>query len=334
MADEERSLPYVVEVTAELPYYVPIPEGTALAPSLIGAEPFQLEFQHFKPLRHPEDSHGEGVDDRRGTYLRSKARVVFPVPWLPPDEKRQDYERKALAIVNRALLSVRYVAFDPTIIHVNEFENCIVRLWERKPGGQVIPAGTWAQKVSYGPFGITPQATLTSEALSRVWWIFNELAPTNPACLLVLDAKYHSAVGDVSRAILDLATALEINIESLVNLYSSVSSSLLQLDLDVSVYKLYDAVLSQATGHSLHEKPDLYAELEYIRELRNSIAHRWKPQFQVTAKMKDRSRYLAQHTPRDGHVISSSEELDPLIDHTQEIIKFSIDAFVAKYGKL
>lgn len=219
--------------------------------------------------------------------------------------------------------------------HVSEFENCLNHIWELKPDGNVIPEGEWKQKISYGPYGINLQPTLTPEALNCLWWVFNGIAYTNSARLLVLDAKHHNAMGDISRAILDLATALEVNIESLMNIYSSVSQQLLQIDFDgISVYKLYDAILSKATDHSLHEKPDLYAELEYIRELRNSIAHRWKPYFKISNKMKNNSRYLSVHQPKDGHIISTSQEVDQLITHTENIIKFSTEVFEHKYGKI
>lgn len=45
MPDEPNiTLPFVVEIIGDLPYYVPIPEGVVLTPSLIGAEPFRLKF--------------------------------------------------------------------------------------------------------------------------------------------------------------------------------------------------------------------------------------------------------------------------------------------------
>jgi len=330
--DKER---YIVEVIGELPYYVPMPQGVTLVPSSIGAQPFQLHFQHFQPLRHPDDSHGEGVDDRLGTFIKSKVHILFPVSILPSEAEKDAYEEKALSLTNKLLVSMKYVTFDHTITHVNKFERCCIRVWEVTADGKGIPAGSFAEKTSYGPFGVRSQATLTEEALNRLWWIFNDLAPMNPAFLLILDAKYHNAVRDIPRAILDTATALEVNIDSLVDQYSLRNPPLLQIDLECkSVYELYDAVLSQATGHSLYERPDLYVELEYIRELRNSIAHEWKPEFHISKKMKAKSRYLAQHQPRDGHVVSTTHEVESLISSGIEIIRFCIETFKTKYGNL
>jgi len=328
--DEER---YIVEVIGELPYYVPMPQDATLAPNSIGAQPFQLYFQHFRPLRHPDDSQGEGVDDRIGTFIKSRVHICFRASVLPSEAEKDAYEEKALNLTNKALTSMRYAVLDHTITHVNKFQRTSIHVWEIAADGKAMPAGTFAEKTSYSPFGIGPQRTLTEAAVNRVWWIFNDLEPMNPAFLLILDARYHNAVHDIPRAILDVATALEINIDSLVNRYSLRDRTLSQIDLEnKGIYELYDAVLLQAAGHSLHERPALFADLEYIREIRNSIVHEWKPEFHVSKGLRDRSKYLAQHQQRDGHVISTTHEVDGLIASGMEIIRFCVEAFKTKYS--
>jgi hypothetical protein len=330
--DEER---YIVEVIGELPYYVPMPQGATLAPNSIGAQPFQLYFQHFQPLRHPDDSQGEGVDDRLGTYIKSRVHICFRASRIPSEAEKDAYEEKALNLTNKALTSMKYAVLDHTITHVNKFQRTSTHVWEIAADGKAMPAGTFAEKTSYSPFGIGPQRTLTEAALNRVWWIFNDLEPMNPAFLLILDARYHNVVHDLPRAILDVATALEINIDSLVNHYSLRDRTLSQIDLEhKGIYQLYDEVFPQATGRSLHEKPDLYVEMEYIREIRNSIAHEWKPEFHVSEGLRKKSKYLAQHQPRDGHVVETTQEVDSLIASGMEIIRFCIEAFKTKYGNL
>ena len=54
----------------------------------------------------------------------------------------------------------------------------------------------------------------------------------------------------------------------------------------------------------------------------------------MSNKMRVYSRYLSAHQQRDGHLVSTTQEVDELATHTEEIIKFSINAFVEKYGKL
>jgi hypothetical protein len=335
MDTSSQSNNIIVEVIGDLPYYVPFPENVLITPSLIGVEPFKIEIKQFKPLRHPNDSHGDGVDDRKGTFLRSMVRVIFPVNSIPSDELKDFYERKAIDLTNRVLIAIRYVAFDPTIIHIREFEHCTIRLWSVASDGTLNPASMWSDRTSYGPFGLTLQATLSGDALETVWYVFNGLSPMNNSWLLILDAKYHNALGDISRAILDIATALEINIENLISVYSNSISDLAKIEIDdVGIYQLYDSILSQATDHSLHEKPDLFYKLEYIRELRNSIAHNWRPLFKVSYGLKRRSKFLDRHMEMDGHSVSDKEEVDSLIKDAIDIIDLTISWFKQKQDRM
>ena len=82
-----------------------------------------------------------------------------------------------------------------------------------------------------------------------------------------------------------------------------------------------------ATGHSLQEEPYLFAKLEYIRTLRNSITHDWKPIFKINNDMENKSRYLHIHKPMDGHLVSSREEVSQLINEAIEIIHHTEDLF-------
>lgn len=324
--------PYFIEVLGDISYYLPLPENVILKPSLIGAEAFFVEFHVVTPKRHPEESQGENIDDRLGTYIRSRARVLFPKEELPLDLHRTDYEAKALSIVNRVIETVRYVAFDHAIRRILSFDRTILRIWKLNDDGTAEPAGLWTEAQSFGPFGISSRAQLTADSLQTLCWVFNGLSPTNPAWHLVLDAKYHNHTGDIPRAILDLGTALEINIPRLTQLFSLSHSHPLQLDAEgAGIYELYDRVLKEATGHSLHEEPQLFAKLEYIRAVRNSIAHDWNPTFRVTPQMQRASKYLHIHRPMDGHVVDSREEVARLIDDAQAIIKHTIGLFEAAF---
>jgi hypothetical protein len=324
--------PYYIEVLADLPYYVPLPENVILSPSEIGVEPFFVELKVVIPKRHPDESHVENMDDRLGTYLRSRARVLFPKTEPPDDPNWEDIEKKAKSIVNRLIESVRYLVFDHTIRRIVTFDKTIIRSWKLNDDGTVEPAGLWEEGQRFGPFGITPRAQLAEDKVQTLLWLFNGLAPTNPAWHLVLDAKLHNQTGDISRAILDLATALEINIPRLIELFSFVQPRLQRLDLEgVKIWALYDDILMEATGHSLHEEPHLFAALEYIRAIRNSIAHDWKPVFKISPQMEKISKYLDVHKPRDGHRIETQEEVETLVKDTVAIITHTINLFENEY---
>ncbi len=320
--------PYYVEVLADLPYYVQLPENVMLKPSRIGAESFYVELEPFVPKRHPDESQGENVDDRMGTYVRSRARVLFPLTEDPGEPDWPSYEEKSLSIVNRLIESVRYLAFDHTTRRVMAFDRTVFRTWKLYDDGTAEPIGVWQEKHSYGPFGIRPLGWLSDAKLQDLWWHFNGLAPTNPAWHLVLDAKFHNETGDIPRAILDLATALEINVPSLIEHYSSGRPEFRQLDIDsAGIYSLYDEILQEATGHSLHGEPDMFANLEYIRAMRNSIAHDWKAVFKISSQMQNASQYMHVHAPRDGHELDSHDEVQELVEQTIEIIKHTIQLF-------
>lgn len=320
--------PFIVEVVADLPYYLPLPDGVTLKPSLIGAEQFFVSLTKIHPKRHPEESQGTNVDDRRGTFVRSQARVVFPRQDPPPDDAREDYEAKAKSITNRLIESIRYVGFDHTIRPVEAFEKTVYRAWQLAHDGTAHPFGTWAEGSSFGPFGLTPTRELSGEALQTLWFVFNGLSPTNPAWHLVLDARYHNEIGDIPRAILDLGTALEISVPRMVELFAYSRPTLSAIDLDgPGIFGLYDQVLREATGHSLHEEPELFAKLEYIRALRNSVAHDWTPVFKITPTMEKTSRYLKVHRPREGHRVQTKEGVSELIEDASTIIKHTISLF-------
>jgi hypothetical protein len=319
-------------VVGDLPYYVPVPDGFFLAPSEIGAEPFQIKFTHFKPLRHPDDSQGENIDDRAGTYIRSKCHISFPLLKLPEGDYRDTFEKKALLIANKALRAIRYRAYEPAIRHVSRFDNCLVQTIEFNPDGTVKPLSEVNMKTDYGPFGIRPLGVLTDQALQDLSWFFNGLMPMPSAWFLILDSKYHNATGDISHACLDLAVALEINIDSLVDYYGRYNPSLAAIDVEEkNIFWKYDEGLLQATDHSLHEQPDYFANLEYIYGIRNSIAHSWKTEFGLTDRMKRKSKYLDRHNKRDGHEIRNSREVDDLIKAAEEIISYTVEVFHTKY---
>jgi hypothetical protein len=291
-------------------------------------------FSHFEPLKHPDDATGTNIDDRMGKFIKSRAHVAFRANALPKTEDLDEFEKKALLIVNSALRAIRYKAYDPAIRHVARFDKCVVRIIELNPDGTVADSD---QHVNYkddlGPFGIKSVGVLTHGALGDVWYYFNELARMHPSWFLVLDSKYHNAIGDISRACLDLAVALDINIDELINYYGNFISDLSSLNLDdKTIYWKYTEGLSHTTGHSLHERPDLFINLEYIYGIRNSIAHDWKPRFKISGSMLAKSKYLAEHKEKDGHEITDSREVKALINATEEIIEYTVKLFDSKFS--
>lgn len=323
---EAQIRPYKVRIIGDLPYYVPFPEQAILRPSLIDAEPFELQLEHFKPIM-PEDSmHGDGVDNRLGTFIRSRIILDFKSLQGPTEPEHLVLE-KALTITNRLVDAIKYLASDFSMRPIQQFDRFVIHYTQE--GSEEIRS---KEAAAFGPFGLTPTPIMTMEMARSVWWIFNGISPINPSRMLVLDAKYHGAIGDYSRAILDLGTALEIHIGWLISQYEGMSPELSRLTTDdKECYRHYDEILLAATAHSMREEENLFVALEYIRAIRNSITHEWKPIFRITSRF--RSQYMAQHQLREGSVIDSGVKTDALVQDTEKILDYAERQFRTKFEK-
>jgi hypothetical protein len=119
----------------------------------------------------------------------------------------------------------------------------------------------------------------------------------------------------------------------LIDEYIHLDSTLASVETErAGVYEHYDSILNKITGHSLHEKPDLFVALEYIRHTRNSITHNWKPEFRMTDRFKKGTKYETKHQPNDGKVINSKEEVKKMKTDASEIMAFASECFFNKYG--
>ena len=320
----QTTFPYHIKVIGDLPYYIPFPEKIILTPSLIGSEPYRLMLEHFQPLRHPEDSHANGADDRIGTFIRSRVIIEFDLK----DEKNvinQIYLGKALKLTNKLIESIRYYMSDFSLRPVLNFDHFIVQQYN--DNSEIIRG---SEGNTFSPFGIENLRQIPMEKVQNIWWYFNGINSMNPARMLLLDSMFHSKMGDINRSILDLGTALEINIGWLVDQYKFVNHDLDILEInEKSIWDLYDVVLKSATNHSLHEYKGHFINLEFIRGIRNSVAHKWEPIFRITKSFK--SDYLEIHKEKDGTIIESQEQLEDLIKSTREIINLTEELFANRY---
>jgi hypothetical protein len=150
---------------------------------------------------------------------------------------------------------------------------------------------------------------------------------------LAAEAEEHLARGDIPRAILDLGIALDLHVTLRADQYRPQVPGLKETSW--KFYSRYENDLPRATGRSLHDAPALARALEYIHELRNNIAHNWLPRFEArNLNGRRKSRYLAEHERRDGHVIVDPAEVEELIGLTRQILEFVDEAFRSKYGPI
>ena len=317
-----QNKPYQIQVTGDLPYYVPFPEEAILTPSLIGAEPFRLQLQHFV-LKPSEEGMQVSGDDRLGTFIRS--RIIFEYKSLEgPSEFNQAVLQKALEITNRFIDAVKYSTSDFSMRPIQQFDHYIIS-YSQEGTAEILKEGT-----TFGPFGITPIARITSEKVQSVYNLFNGIVSINSSRMLLLDAKYHSTIGDYNRAVLDIGTALETHIGWLINQYKTVFSEFYEISTDdKNCWEHYDEVLLAATGHTMREEEDLFVQLEFIRAIRNSVTHEWRPIFRMGPKF--RTQYESRHRLRDGTEINTKEKADELIQSAQKILDYAEELFRLKY---
>lgn len=323
---------YRARVIGKLPFYVPIREEVVLEPSLIGAEKFSLAFKHESVSRISGIQESRGIDDGRGNLVHSEVVVEFDLGINKPDNDTDVFLEKALKLCNSALLAIQYVAREHRIHQIQGFDRHQTTILSKNDTGEI--SVLFGDEGSYfGPHGLSPMKIINQNGEMAVWLHFNNLRPLYPSFLLIIESKKSLDLGDYSRAIFEIATGLQIHVETLISEYSKVGGNLKEIDLEINtVYHLYDRVLELATGRSLHEKPELFIALEYIWQIRNSIVHQWSPQFKVTSKFEGKTKYLDEHRKKDGHLVSTKEEVEELRKKVGEIFEFAETAFFEKYG--
>ncbi|MDK2980803.1 MAG: hypothetical protein PWQ55_1150 [Chloroflexota bacterium] len=309
-------------VIGDLPYYLPFPENFYLTKTNLEDQKIRLNLLAFKPLRHPDDSSGDGIDDRKGTFLRSRVIIDYFDEDFNADSTLI-YTNRTVEIVNRLIDSIRYKMNDFTIRPITHFDHFLIKFG-------VDQTVYFSEGMDYGPFGLTPQRTINTHQAHQICDYFVGNNPMNPAKLLLLDAKYHNMMNDFNRAILDIGIAVEIHIEWLLNYYSKSDISLLSLFTEnTSIWDFYKKVLKKATGYSLEENEDIYIAFESLRYLRNSVAHEWKPRILVDT-IKDVGR-RSKHLEEDGLIVDSREKMDDFINRAEMIVHHVEQLFTNKY---
>jgi hypothetical protein len=329
-----------VAFVGELPIYLPVPDRAVFATEYVGVDLKDLRFEAVAPKRHPDEGGAHNMDDGMGNYVRSRVRMRFRTK-VEYDASSDTVDPMVLRgvvvnIVNQFVDACRYVARDPKLTSVRGFPGeSVFQVFEISDDGKrgrplPVPSLIEASPLP-SPFGIGLKAIIGADQLRRLSTLFDGQESLNPAWLLWLDAQRDAYFARVEQCILNLAIALEIHIPNLVEEYKSkFPESIDPDDIDFEhFYTLYDKELEKLVGSSLHVRPDLIRALEYIRVVRNGIAHRWMPIFDVS-RLKT-SKYIADHVVSDGHVVSTVEELHELVDVTNQIMDFVEALFARQY---
>lgn len=312
--------PYTVIVHGQLPYYVPFPNGFAFTTTLSEDEPCKVSIIPLYAKDNGAGGQSQNIDDRMGTFYRSLVICEFASREGPEIPDAQILG-KVLKLTNSLIDSIRYHTSDISFRPILQFSHHRILYYQN--GVNEIPG---SEGMSFGPFGMNIKQIYSLERVREILEYFNGAKAINPAYLLVLDAEYHNLLGDINRAILDLGTALEIHVEWLIEQYKPLVSGIGDINTDgKALWDLYDGVLIDAIGHSLREREDLFIRLEYIRGIRNSVTHEWKPVFRITDRF--RSQYMDHHRKNDGREIRTRIEVTELIRATRDILQYVEELF-------
>ena len=271
----------------------------------------------------------EGFDDGKGTYVRSTATIEFKMnvgEELPLSEaasgRLQDMmRRKAWDYVAAFLRPYSHVAHHLESRVITEPESYVLRLIDPSAEKTVAGFPHVTGHVLPGPLAI--KATLTDRSVAQLSTL---LRPGSniplPDDLLLRAETEVRLLDDLDHAILDVASALEIFVDQIIELEShyAPSAAALRKLCEKGIYSKYDAVfrfLGRPSLKDMHprkaprDRPLPFEFLEFVRVVRNNIIHHGVRRFTIESLKPPGyvSPYLDRHETRDGSVVHSEEAL-------------------------
>lgn len=289
----------------------------------------QVRFAENVVPKSDDDIHGTKIDDRRGTFVKSIATVRFEEE-ITSKVKLRDFEfdpylARAKSVLNQLIRAYRYVTGDHRVTPLNHSEHFICSITDE--AGNVIPGGAGLETRIF-PSGLQLKGTCSKAAHDAIQFYAISMGQRDMQLSksLLVDALNHLDAEDLQHAMFDIATALEVHIDRFIETWKTDSPDPAAVDrsADKGIFSKYDEALSQITGHSLHEEPELFIALEFIRVVRNNVVHRRECVFTADAldTKKYQSRYLDEHKTKDGHLITSSEEVVKMREAAIKIVEF------------
>jgi len=166
-----------------------------------------------------------------------------------------------------------------------------------------------------GPHSITLCGTVAEEAHEQIQKVLEGGKRIQLSRMLLVDAKNHLDRRDFCHAVFDIATALEVHIEAFLSRHKPNK-------LEEGIYTQYDHVLKDITGKSLYDEPDLSFALEYIRNVRNNIAHEGQCKFTIK-HLNRKSKHYDQFLQMGEHRIHSPRQLNQMRESAIAILDFA-----------
>lgn len=325
-------------VTLDLPIRVQVPDGCQFVAHGY-AGPCELGFTETLAPPRADGMRGEGFDDGKGTFLRSTASLRFqievndPLPLSDQAVRRLEARVRATAwdSLQTFLRSYAYVADHLDALLVLKPEAWTIDLLDSATGRTVQGFPKMTGHLLPGP--IAPKRTLSPSGLTQLRTVLQAGAsiPLPDQILLRAEAEV-TLLDDLDHAILDIASALEIFIDQLIEQEVHYASDpKLVRKLNRGVYSAYDEVLRVLGRPSLKDshppeppadQPLPFELLEFIFSVRNNIIHRGARQFTLDTLTggKYRSPYVDRHSRFEGMMVDRPEDVIGLVRGARMII--------------
>lgn len=326
-------------LTVDLPVRVQVPDGykfTIPGPS----GPCELTFTERPAPPRADGSWAEGVDDGKGTYLRSVASMRFQVtindvvPLSDGSVRRIEGEIRGSAwdLLQTFLRAYAYVAGHLDAMLVIKPEAWTLDVLDPTTGWTVAGFPKMTGTVMPGPFG--PKSTLTGGLAQLDAILRGVLVISLPDQLLMRAEVEVTLLDDLDHAILDTASALEIFIDQLIeeDINNAQDRKLVRKLQRRGNYSKYDSALRALGRQSLKDShpseprddvPLNFERLEFIFAVRNNIIHRGVRQFTLAALGNVyKSPYVARHKRFDGMMLDDRREVLGLVRGAQVIINW------------
>lgn len=318
-------------VTFDLPIRIQVPdEHDFVVQNHLGS--CHLKFIERPAPARADGMGGQGIDDGKGTFLRSTASLQFklaiaeqmPLSREAAESVEARLKSTAWNALQQFLSSYAYVAHHLDALILTNPEAWTLDLIDSKTGRPVEGFPKTRGHHLHGP--IRPKPTLTPIGLAQLRALLEPGASVELPDRLLLRAETEvTLLGDLDHAILDTASALEIFIDQLVEreMHYAPSPELVQ-KLNRGVYSAYNEVLRVLGRPSLKDShppspPDDQALpfelLEFIVSVRNNVIHRGVRQFTLEGLSSKRyqSPYLERHRRFEGTIIDSAGDVLDMI---------------------
>lgn len=288
-----------------LPFRIKVADDTEFEVPVNGGLRVLVTIREYEVPKTEEEEHGSGIDDGRGTFLQSTVSVLFPNESLDEisthwSDGGTNYVNYSVEAINSLIQAYRYIsrhAFARPVERPREVDVVVVDEMD-----EIIPNVPLVWRMQFIG-GISLKPTLQADALKLIQRTIDGDSPLGFERLLLLDAEFFAELGDVSHAVFNIDTALQVFIDRVL---SDVD------DPPSFYYSKWDDGLKSACGHTLHEaefidsRPfgtddnvNAFEIIECIHVVRNSIAHEGRPIFRVEGLGKWESRFIERHRKWD-----------------------------------